>query len=73
VKYKTENIVLIILAFAVAYPVCTYFTAIFFLKQETNELNAPLRLAFVNMVNNLQISITNIVMYKLGERKDNRL
>jgi hypothetical protein len=68
-EWKTGNIVIMILAIAVALPIIIYFMGAMFLKQATNEANAPLRLAFVNMLNNLQISITNIIMYKLGEKK----
>jgi hypothetical protein len=69
-KWKTENIVLIILASAVAYTIIMYITGMFVLNQPTTEVNIQLRRDIIGMVNNIQVSIVTIIMYKLGERKN---
>jgi hypothetical protein len=60
---------LIILASAVGYTIVAYITGMFILNQPTTAANIQLRRDIISMVNNIQVSIVTIIMYKLGERK----
>ncbi len=65
-NWQPEDWIRIILAFAVAYFICTYVTGMFALQQPTNEQNKDLRMAIV-------ILITTIVNNLFNKSKNDKL
>ncbi len=49
-KWSVDDWIRFIFAVMIGYCVCTYFTGMFILKQETNEINLQLRIALVGLL-----------------------